>query len=319
MRSAAVAAAFGIACATPFRPAELPPIEPGNLMDGETFAKRIAGLRATLARSSVAIDQQQVLRTCGSHHQHDRCLRCEVAGRADTGGVDPEMIDGVAIAFARYPTSVLAAAKLEHVALCRTIRVEGRPDEGPAGVAVVGEQRLFLSIEHFVGKPHNLYDYFTIEQVVHHELFHLFDHATLGEAVNADREWDALNPPGFAYRDPAPERAERPAGFVNSYSTTSSVEDRASVFEYLMGQPTRLCEIAAADPIVAAKTAVVWNRFEQATGAEFLHRHAPCVGWIDQQAGTQARLPKQHGPRPPDPDKPSLGPAPRKSILGKMR
>ena len=320
MRGAAVVVVCGIACGAPFRPAALPDIEPANLIDGETYTTRIAGLRATLARSNVEIDTQALIETCASGE--DRCVRCEVAGRRDTSGVDPEMIDGVALAFARYPTSVLAAAKLAHVALCRTIRSKGGPHEQPAGVAILHDQRLLISIEHFIGKPHNIYDYFTIEQVVHHELFHLFDHATLGEAVDADREWEMLNPPGFAYRDPAPERDERPAGFVNHYATTNAREDRASVFEYLMGQPKRLCEIAEADPIVAAKTAVVWNRIVDVMGEERMHRYAPCIGWIEQRAGKQAKLPKQYGPRPVDPyaaDKPVLGPPRPKSLLGKMR
>ncbi|MBS1118231.1 MAG: hypothetical protein H6Q90_459 [Deltaproteobacteria bacterium] len=338
MHSITIAVAFAIAvtgCAPPLRPAPLPPIEPANLMSAEDYSTRVGGLRATLARNGVELDTIPVIRTCATDHgPQDKCIRCEVASRSDTANVDPEMIDGVAIAFGMYPTTMIAAAKLEHVALCRTIRYEGKESEsgppqggplaqggfgpqdadrnrsagsGPAGVAVIGDHRLLVSIEHFVGKRHDLYDFFTIEEVVHHELFHLLDHETLGERAEHDPQWQALNPRGFEYRDPSTAQ-DRPRGFVDGYATTNETEDRASVFEFLLGHPTKLCELAQADPVVAAKTAVVWERVARIVGDPFLHSHAPCVGWLR----SSTMLPKQLGPAPPE------GPA-RRSILGKMR
>ena len=73
----------------------------------------------------------------------------------------------------------------------------------------------------------------------------------------------------------------RPAGFVNVYATTNEVEDRASTFEYLIGQPSRLCEIAAHDPTVARKVGVVWKRVAKVMSEKLLRRYAPCVDWID--------------------------------------
>lgn len=55
------------------------------------------------------------------------------------------------------------------------------------------------------------------------------------------------------------------------------MEDRASVFEYLMGRPTELCAIADADPIVKKMAAVVWRRFAAVVGDAFLKKHAPCL------------------------------------------
>ncbi|MBL0217127.1 MAG: hypothetical protein IPQ07_25040 [Myxococcales bacterium] len=274
---------IGIGCGAVGPPAA-PPREPTNLIDAEAFATKIAGLRATLARHRVEIDTAPVIDSCAADAYRDslknRCVRCEVATRANTGGVDPELIDGVAIAFALYPPALLAATKLEHVALCRTIRIQGEPDErAPAGVAILDQHRVLISVEQFVeGAP--LYQDFTIEQVVHHEVFHLFDHATSGERAYDDREWHALNPAGFEYRDPAVRDEQRPAGFVNTYGTTNELEDRATVFEYLLGQPTRLCEIAHLDPAVAAKTTTVWKRIARVTGDKLLRQHAPCVDWI---------------------------------------
>jgi hypothetical protein len=275
--------AFAVGCSAGVRPAQ-PPREPANLMDSETFANRISGLRATLARNHIAIDTEPVIETCGGEHHGNRCVRCDVATRDNTGGVDPSLIDGVALAFAVYPPSLLEATKLQHVALCRSIRFQGSDERPPAGVAISEQNRLMISVEYFVdGSPQS--EDFTISQVVHHEVFHLFDRATTGEAVRADREWSALNPRGFAYRDPAITAVQRPAGFINTYATTNELEDRATVFEYLLGQPTRLCEIARADPVVAAKTATVWRRVAKVVGDKVLKLHAPCVDWIGKKMG----------------------------------
>lgn len=271
MRSAAIAVAFGIGCGVPAAP---PPLDPAGLMSEESFEWQMSGLRATLARSGVVLDTEPTLRTCEwDHGAPGDCVACDVATRADTRGLDPELLDRVAIAFARYPTKALTAARLERVAICSRIRLAGDPDHGPAGLADLAAHRIFISIEHFA-EPNDMS--LTIERVVHHEVFHHFDHATLGVTMRDDAEWAALNPRGFAYHDPAPAM-ERPAGFVNAYATTDAMEDRASVFEYLMGRPTDLCSIAATDAVVKKKTALVWRRFAAVVGEPFLRKHAPCV------------------------------------------
>jgi hypothetical protein len=310
-----IAVAVLAGCGAPITPRALPAIEPLGLISPETYSAKTAGLRATLARNGIALDSAPEIRSCDGDA---RCVRCEVATRDDTRNVDPELIDGVAIAFARYPPPVYTSARLEHVALCRSIRYDGEHKIAPAGVAVSSEHRLLISIEGFADRPHDVYDYFTIEQVVHHELFHLIDRATLGELAEADAEWLALNRPGFEYVDPAATGAARPSGFVDSYATTNQLEDRASVFEYLMGQPAKLCAIAEDDPIVAAKTAVIWKRMASVLGDELLHRHAPCIGWVETRG---AGLPKQLGPQPPERVPPPPGPElPRKkTLVGKMR
>lgn len=291
MRSWVVVVALAVGCHGGTPPAQ-PTAEPANLIDGETYTERIAGLRATLARHHVQIDTQLDIETCAVDQNHvrlrGRCVRCEVASRENTGGVDPSLIDAIAIAFAAYPPSLIAASQLEHVALCRTIRIDG-DDRPPSGVAIADQHRLLISVEHFV-EGAGQYQDFSIGQVVHHEVFHLFDHATSGAAVDADREWVATNPRGFVYRDPAITATARPPGFVNHYATTNAREDRATVFEYLLGQPARLCEIANADRIVAAKARVVWKRVAKVVGAKLLRQHAPCFDSIGKKA------PRPRGP-----------------------
>ncbi len=291
-----------LGCAQPLPPSRLPelapPPEPPNLIDARTYESRVATLRATLARSHIDLDAGPVIKACGSHHGIDDCFTCEIVRRLDTSDVDPDMIDAVAIAFAHYPTNVLKAAKLEHVSLCRRIRYDHNDAVNPSGLAMADDRRLMISIEQFSNKAHEAYGNYSIEQVVHHELFHMLDHATNGEKVNADREWHALLPAGFAYRDPAPLGGIRPSGFVNNYATTNELEDRATVYEYMMGQPEELCALAAADPRVAAKARLVRARVARLMG--------------------ESRLPHCER-KPPTPKK--VGPlAPRPpSIMGRMR
>ena len=200
--------------------------------------RALDALRATLARSGVAIDQTDVS-SCGDHHGVTDCFRCTRATTAD-----PEALDAIAIAFARYPTSVIQEAHLEHVALCTSIGFDhahvGEPE--PDGLASPADHRMMLRVT--ASTP-----------VVHHELFHLLD-----AAADEDPAWTELDPPGFSYRDPAPRTATRPAGFVNAYATTNAREDRASVFEYLVGDPEALCRISVEDPIVDAKVAIIRKR-----------------------------------------------------------
>ncbi len=245
-----------------------PEPEPVDLIPADDFESRIAGLRATLARSGIAIVTQPVIETCKGADTAGRCVRCDVVTRERTSGLDPDELDAVAIAFGRYPPGTLARANIKDVALCRKIRFSDNPDDGPAGLAMTGERRILVSVEHFVGDHH--YDSFTIGEVVHHEVFHMFD-----AHLDDDKEWKALNPPGFAYKDPA--GGDRRPGFVNSYATTSDAEDRASTFELVMARPQKLCELARADSVLAKKTRLVWKRMAPTVGEASLKRWAPCV------------------------------------------
>jgi hypothetical protein len=274
-----MAIALVAGCGAPVRPIDVV-TEPTNSMErtmsAEEFAAATARLRATLARNHIAIDSESVIETCTGHDLSGKCVRCDVAGVGDTAGIEPDMIDAIALAFAAYPDRALAALDLDHVALCSKIRFSNDQGVSPSGVAVLGEARILLSIEAFHGDRQ--YESFTIGQVVHHELFHVLD-ASARPGAASDREWAALNPKGFAYRDPA-DRQVRPPGFVNGYATTDDDEDRASTFEYLIGQPQKLCELAKSDTVLAAKVRVVWKRAARVVGDAVLRRAAPCVATI---------------------------------------
>ena len=269
MRVGSVLALAALAACDP-RPPPLWPAEPVDLIAPGDFESRISGLRATLARSGIEIDQTPVIETCRGADTAGKCVRCDLVTRERTGGLDPDLLDAVSIAFGRYPPGTLAKANIQHVALCRSIRFSDNPDDGPAGLAILADRRILVSVEHFVDRH---VDGFMIEQIVHHEVFHMFD-----THLENDKEWKALNRPGFVYKDPAGR--DRPAGFVNPYATTSDAEDRASTFEMLMTDPKKVCDLAAHDAVLANKTKLVWRRIAPVLGEPALKRWAACAARI---------------------------------------
>ena len=286
MRSGVVAIAVTIGCGAPVQMPALPELAPP--FQDPVFLERTAMLHATLERNSIKLDPPPLVGTCKDGNEDRHCARCEVATSMD--GLDPDLLDRVAIAISAYPAPLLTVMGIEHIALCKRIRYVGK-DEGPGGLADIGAHRLLISVEYFAEEaaPRS----FIVEQIVHHELFHLLDHAQLGDQFMGDPEWATLKPPGFEYRDPAATTTRQP-GFVNAYATTDEAEDRASVYEYLMARPDALCEIAATDPIVQAKVAMIWLRVAAITGDAFLRKHAPCVDWVSRELGPQ---PATTGPR----------------------
>jgi hypothetical protein len=279
MRIGLAALAVAIGCGAPVQVPALPEMAPP--FQDPVFLERTAMLHATLERNSIKLDPPPVIDTCDDASEDLRCSRCEVATGMD--GIDPDLLDRVAIAISAYPAVLLTAMAIEHIALCKQIRYLGK-ETGPGGQADLDTHRLLISVEYFTADaaPRSI----TVEEIVHHELFHLLDHAQLGDNFMGDPEWATLKPPGFEYRDPAVMTTRQP-GFVNAYATTDEAEDRASVYQFLMARPDTLCEIAQADPIVQAKVAMIWLRVAAITGDAFLRKHAPCVDWVSRELGPQ--------------------------------
>ena len=89
-------------------------------------------------------------------------------------------------------------ARARHVVPADSLRARHRASRS-AGVAVLEDHRLLISVEHFVGETYKYSGAFTIEEVVHHGV-HLLDYANLGAKLDNDTEWHVLNPPAFAVR-----------------------------------------------------------------------------------------------------------------------
>ena len=80
-----------------------------------------------------------------------------------------------------------------------------------------------------------------IRIVLHHEFFHYIDYAH--DKSFDDDEWENLNQKGFEYGNGGDSEREwvklekGVMGFINHYSTTALEEDRAEIYQYLVGCP----------------------------------------------------------------------------------
>ena len=282
-----VLAACGlVACGhPPVRQHEFPTLELG-----ETYNTRIANLRTTLARSGISL---RVAGTATSFETADctpghrdptkpfgGCVRCDLAG--ESSAVDGAVLEATTQAFQRYPTAVLDAANIDHVAMCTNLDQAGEKAgmEHPAGVADVHGRGMLISLSYFLNRTYYTRSDFTVDDITHHELFHLLEFQKMEPLMLDDPEWMSANPPGWVYNELAAKN-ERVTGFVNSYAGTNPVEDKASVYEFLMVHSDDLCDLARTDETVKAKATIIWKRVVAAVGTDsFLRAAAPCVDWI---------------------------------------
>lgn len=196
-----------------------------------------------------------------------KCHRCALAIFEPNAALPNEAaLRTLAQTLVKYPHSFLRAAQIRTIALCR--KLTGEPPA--AGLADPVENRLMVSLEPNSGPP---------EAILHHEIFHLFDRAsTPGGDAAKDLAWDGLNPRSFRYQR-EPSSALEP-GFINDYAKTAVGEDKASVFEYMMGYPDELCARAVDDPILMAKARLLLARIEAVVapgGSRFVTDRAPCL------------------------------------------
>lgn len=255
-----------------------PKDRPSLATRADMYNSRIVALRTTLGRAGIELEARGIDHAIATPQcaTADRaggmCVRCELAG--DSKKIDGATLEAITAAFDRYPTDVLAAAKIERVALCTHIAHDS-PDT--AGTADLEGHRIMISLEPFAGRPY--YDAlgeFTIEDIVHHEYFHLLEAATMRDAIFDDPGWASHNPTEFTYGKVQSNTA-RAAGFVDLYAMTAAQEDRASVFQYLMARPDELCELMHDDAWIREKTRVIWQRITAVTGDGFLRSRAACV------------------------------------------
>ncbi len=234
---------------------------------------RVAALRATLARAGITLETRSVyavsvMARCNDvvdRLQPRACARCILA---DDREVPDEVLAMLSAELERYPTDLLAQADIRTFDLCRRIDELAGPRLG--GAADTDQRHLLMDV--FDPAP---------QAIMHHELFHMIESARIADIYQHDEQWERSNSVGFSY-DAVDKLHEtepgRPDGFVNWYSTTNAVEDRASVFEYMMAKPDELCTIAASDSIVRDKAQTIWNRiFTYAKGGDLMYGTAPCV------------------------------------------
>jgi hypothetical protein len=232
----------------------------------------MAELRAALARGGATLETRgakQQLETSDCDDPRAACVRCDLASEDQF----PNGVAAVARGFARYPRHVLEAAKVERVAICRTLRY-GDGTRTPTGISSHPDHLLAISFEQLSGEGPDVHPVYTAEDTVHHELFHLLDSETSPMTFANDPEWEKLNPRDFVY---GTTRDRDTRGFLDPYAWTNVVEDRAVVFQHLMARPEATCERAKRDPNVRAKIALLAKRLAARIDIAFLTERAPCV------------------------------------------
>jgi len=276
-----VLALLATGCGVPTTPQLVFP----TLDPDETYNIRISNLRTTLARADIALrvagmDDDFGTSGCDDFWDGSKCARCKLAGEHTR--IDGEVIDATTRAFRMYPTDVLVRAKIEKVAFCSEIAYS--KDDGfehPAGMADIHGGGMLISVKSFVGGLYKSWGDFTMDDITHHEYFHMLEWAQMRGDFQDDPEWRLNNPLGFVYAESNFQEPRR-AGFVNPYAMTAEVEDKASTYEFLISHPNELCEMARTDEALKIKTRIIWRRVLKTVGTDaFIRQAAPCVDWLD--------------------------------------
>jgi hypothetical protein len=160
-----------------------------------------------------------------------------------------------------YEASTLEKIGVRHVVLCGRLLLKGHEI---GGVALSDRGTVFLNVA--AVRAERRYT----RGAIHHEIFHLID---LNDGFgDSDPRWEALNPIGFRYGKGGlyhlddgsslfPDDSS--AGFLNSYSRSGAVEDKAEVFEYMMVCPQILTERMSSDEILSAKYRELRSRLKK--------------------------------------------------------
>lgn len=181
-----------------------------------------------------------------------KCSYGEIGGKdADRDDLD-EYIGLFAKEFSFYPPALVKRTKLTTVVLCRDLSFAGQLR---SAIPDFEHDTLYLDVSR--AKDNKTYQ----RKVLHHEFFHIIDYEDDG-SVYEDKDWAALNPPGFKYGDGGKNAQEnretsvltdKYPGFLNHYSTTGVEEDKAEIFTHLFVDAAYLDGRSAQDPVLAKK------------------------------------------------------------------
>ena len=148
-----------------------------------------------------------------------------------------------------YPKTFMKKSKIKNVVFVNNIQFSTESfTQYRAGCPETNEtQSLILSAQ----ERNFLY----IRIVIHHELFHYID--WVDDLSYEDDQWKNLNTEGFKYGKGGENEREwiqldpSVKGFINHYSTSALQEDRAEIYQYLIGRPDEA--INNSDAIVKRK------------------------------------------------------------------
>jgi hypothetical protein len=148
----------------------------------------------------------------------------------------------------KYPRRFVELCGLTHVMLCGGLVLSGRPI---AALSDASNRTIYVDVE-----------YRDDRKSLHHELFHLFDHAG---GTLFDLDWERLNPVGFRYEDHRvlPRKrplSDLPPGFVSRNALSNPGEDKAEVFAHLMVNYAGVIKRAETDELLMRKIRLLLDR-----------------------------------------------------------
>jgi hypothetical protein len=154
--------------------------------------------------------------------------------------------------FKDYPKQLFERARCNRIVLCTKLAYAGQ-----LRAAIPDWEHNTLYIDTQRGAKSPGYP----EHVLHHEFFHLIDHADDGDVYN-DTTWNALNPIGFRYgnggvnaqttRNTGALTNSIP-GFLTHYATTGVEEDKAELFAFSITHKDYIAIRIRTDTTLAAK------------------------------------------------------------------
>lgn len=154
--------------------------------------------------------------------------------------------------FNAYPSALFKRAGCEKIVLCTKLAYAGQ-----LRAAIPDWEHNTLYIDTQRGAKSPGYP----EHVLHHEFFHLIDHADDGD-VYKDDTWSALNPTGFRYGTGGVNAqttrstgalTDSIPGFLTHYATTGVEEDKAELFAFSITHKAYIRARVTTDPILNMK------------------------------------------------------------------
>jgi hypothetical protein len=200
----------------------------------------------------------------------------------------PRMIDyGPVLAeeLSVYPKGLLERLGIRQLLLACDLRDEG---EQLLGGRALGRDRIILNADGS-DVPH-----YASSNAIHHEIFHIIDRWGYAR----DKEWEA----GSRYyaKDESRGTWNAPStvsGFIDNYSRSCPGEDKAQVYANLIIRYRSLASLAAKDPVLARKVALMKARlaglklgFDDAFWARMQARPLAGAEWALEPEGERLRL-----------------------------
>jgi len=154
--------------------------------------------------------------------------------------------------FKSYPSTLFQQAGCARIVLCTKLAYAGQ-----LRAAIPDWEHNTLYIDTQRGAKSPGYP----EHVLHHEFFHLIDHADDGDVYN-DTTWTALNPISFRYGNGGVNAqttrntgalTESIPGFLTHYATTGVEEDKAELFAFSITHKDYIAARIKTDTVLAAK------------------------------------------------------------------